>query len=335
VYHSYDLDHWNVWGTDNVGKINANGDKFFYLKDHLGSVRVVLNSSNQIVAANDYDCWGYPLENRSYQSDDIDYKFTGKQRDAETGYDYFGARYYDAKIGRWGGVEPLLEKYISYSPYQYGLLNPMTLVDVRGMDPRITINGNNMFIEYEFYFVSSKDDEKNGLDADQIEEAQKLIDNINNSWTMEDVVYKGINYNISVLATMKQVKGTFEQLLKDKSGKFDNFISNANGEDLNLLEKNVGVGSDAANRLYLARGESLKPYDNTGAHEIWHLLGGLLHSESTSKYREMDDNTRQSVYSIGGPMLNYKGKLYRDDPKESDWVQIFSADRHKLFNLNN
>jgi len=124
--------YWNVWGTDNVGKINANGDKFFYIKDHLGSVRVVLNSDNQIVSAIDYDCWGYPLENRSYQSDDIDYKFTGKQRDAETGYDYFGARYYDARIGRWGGVEPLLEKYISFSGYSYGVCNPMTLKDVDG-----------------------------------------------------------------------------------------------------------------------------------------------------------------------------------------------------------
>jgi len=101
----------------------------------------VLNSDNQIVSAIDYDCWGYPLENRSYQSDNIDYKFTGKQRDAETGGacpdmlligNYFGARYYDARIGRWGGVEPLLEKYISYSPYQYGLLNPMKLVDLDG-----------------------------------------------------------------------------------------------------------------------------------------------------------------------------------------------------------
>jgi len=34
IYHSNDLYQWNVWGTDNVGKINANGDKFFYLKDH-------------------------------------------------------------------------------------------------------------------------------------------------------------------------------------------------------------------------------------------------------------------------------------------------------------
>jgi len=109
---------------------------------------VVLNSDNQIVSAIDYDCWGYPLENRSYQSDDINYKFTGKQRDAETGYDYFGARYYDARIGRWGGVEPLLEKYISYSPYQYGLLNPMKLVDVNGKDVYIFGSDSKATVEY-------------------------------------------------------------------------------------------------------------------------------------------------------------------------------------------
>ena len=146
------------------GKIN----KFFYIKDHLGSVRVVLNSDNQIVSAIDYDCWGYPLENRSYQSDNIDYKFTGKQRDAETGGacpdmhligNYFGARYYDARIGRWGGVEPLLEKYISYSPYQYGLLNPINLFDVDGREiylPRAKYN----FVQE---VISYMQNEKNGF----------------------------------------------------------------------------------------------------------------------------------------------------------------------------
>jgi len=168
VYHSSNLDHWNVWGTDNVGKINANGDKFFYIKDHLGSVRVVLNSDNQIVSAIDYDCWGYPLENRSYQSDGINYKFTGKQRDTETGYDYFGARYYDARIGRWGGVEPLLEKYISYSPYQYGLLNPMKLVDVNGKDVYILGQDSKNTVEY-----MNKEKENTGLTI-SIDETGKL-----------------------------------------------------------------------------------------------------------------------------------------------------------------
>ena len=84
----------------------------------------------------------YPLENRSYQSDDIDYKFTGKQRDAETGGacpdmlligNYFGARYYDAKIGRWGGVDPLYI-YFSYSPYCYVNNCPLSFIDPDGRE---------------------------------------------------------------------------------------------------------------------------------------------------------------------------------------------------------
>jgi RHS repeat-associated protein len=40
------------------------------------------------------------------------YKFTGKELDAETGLYYFGARYYDARVGRWVSADPALEKYI-------------------------------------------------------------------------------------------------------------------------------------------------------------------------------------------------------------------------------
>jgi len=64
------------------------------------------------------------------------YKFTSKERDDESKYDYFGARYYDARIGRWGQVEPLLEKYLHVTPYNYGLNNPIGIVDPNGNDPR-------------------------------------------------------------------------------------------------------------------------------------------------------------------------------------------------------
>jgi|GEM_PF-4233074 len=89
--------------------------------------------------------WGYYLDNRGYeQSPDFDsplYKFTSKERDRESGYDYFGARYYDSRIGRWGQVEPLLDKYVSFSPYCYGLNNPMVLKDVDGLDVIIVLSG--------------------------------------------------------------------------------------------------------------------------------------------------------------------------------------------------
>ena len=67
-------------------------------------------------------------------SADPRYKYTGKERDVETGYDYFGARYYDARIARWLMVDPLAEKYPRWSPYHYGANNPLRIIDPNGED---------------------------------------------------------------------------------------------------------------------------------------------------------------------------------------------------------
>jgi RHS repeat-associated protein len=55
-----------------------------------------------------------------------------RERDVESQYDYFGARYYDARIGRWLAVDPLAEKYANSSAYAYTLGNPVGFVDVDG-----------------------------------------------------------------------------------------------------------------------------------------------------------------------------------------------------------
>ncbi len=58
--------------------------------------------------------------------------FTGKEQDAETGLDYFGARYYMPALGRWSAVDPLAEKHLEWSPYNYVLNNPLALIDPDG-----------------------------------------------------------------------------------------------------------------------------------------------------------------------------------------------------------
>lgn len=132
LYSGTNLVQWNVWGLDNVGKINADGSKYFYYKDHLGSVRAIVDQNNQLVSAQDYDAWGYIMNNRNWQSENAMYKFTGKERDNESTYDYFGARYYMSRIGRWGMTDSLFMKHYDFSPYNYALTNPLRFVDPNG-----------------------------------------------------------------------------------------------------------------------------------------------------------------------------------------------------------
>ncbi len=61
--------------------------------------------------------------------------FTGKEKDAETGYSYFGARYYDSDLsGLFLSVDPMADKYPSISPYAYCAWNPVKLVDPDGRE---------------------------------------------------------------------------------------------------------------------------------------------------------------------------------------------------------
>jgi RHS repeat-associated protein len=62
------------------------------------------------------------------------YKFSGKEKDEESGYSYFGARYYDSDLSVWLSVDPMAGKYPGISPYAYCANNPVMLVDPNGMD---------------------------------------------------------------------------------------------------------------------------------------------------------------------------------------------------------
>jgi RHS repeat-associated protein len=83
----------------------------------------------------DYYPFGEEITGRSiYYGTQAKYKFTGKERDTETSYDYFGARYYDSRIARWLQVDPLAEKYPGWSTYNYTKNNPLRIIDPNGSE---------------------------------------------------------------------------------------------------------------------------------------------------------------------------------------------------------
>ncbi len=102
---------------------------------HWDNIVVRAGAPGRAIAYDDYDPWGMILNGRSSNSGNANgkYKFTGKERDNETGYDYFGARYYDSRIGRWLSVDPLAEKYPEIAPFVYTHDNPICKIDPDGM----------------------------------------------------------------------------------------------------------------------------------------------------------------------------------------------------------
>ena len=81
-----------------------------------------------------YAPYGELIANQQWIGYDERFKFIGKERDWETDYDYFGARFYDYRKGFWNSVDPLADKYPNISPYAYCGWNPMKYVDPDGRD---------------------------------------------------------------------------------------------------------------------------------------------------------------------------------------------------------
>ena len=107
---------------------------YFYHGDHLGSANWITNAGGMPIQYIHYAPYGELIANQQTIGYDERFKFTGKERDWESGYDYFGARFYDHRKGIWNSVDPLADKYPNVTPYLYCNGNPIMLVDPDGRD---------------------------------------------------------------------------------------------------------------------------------------------------------------------------------------------------------
>ena len=109
-------------------------DCYWYHPDHLGSASWVTDADGSAVQHLEYLPWGEDLVDQRLNSfDGVRYTFSAKEKDTETGYSYFGARYYNSDLSIWLSVDPMTDKYPSTSPYAYCRNSPIRLVDPNGM----------------------------------------------------------------------------------------------------------------------------------------------------------------------------------------------------------
>ncbi|CAL2064818.1 N-acetylmuramoyl-L-alanine amidase [Tenacibaculum sp. 190524A05c] len=151
VYKNNDLQF--LKHLEGYSKYTANGkfDYVYQYKDHLDNVRLSYTDGNldgvidksEIIEESNYYPFG--LKHKGYNNivssygDAIAQKFgyNGKELNEELGIQWhdFGARHYDAALGRWMNLDPLAEEMRRHSPYNYAFNNPIFFIDPDGMAP--------------------------------------------------------------------------------------------------------------------------------------------------------------------------------------------------------
>ena len=117
-------------------------ETFFYHSDHLGSTSYITDAKANITQFDAYLPYGELLVDEHTSSEDMPYKFNGKEFDEETGLYYYGARYMNPITSIWYGVDPIREMYVANSCYIYCLNNPIIFIDPNGKKVKIVNDVN-------------------------------------------------------------------------------------------------------------------------------------------------------------------------------------------------
>ena len=158
----------------------------FFVRDHLGSTRVMLNAQGDILERNAYYPFGlqmnqgkaYPILTQRLPQLYSGYisptparrdLYNGKEIQTAAGTDYldYGFRQYDPTIARWFNIDPKAEKYLSLTPYSYCAGNPILHIDEKGDDWYVTFNIKKGGIEKQYHYTedyrSQEDLDKAGI----------------------------------------------------------------------------------------------------------------------------------------------------------------------------
>ena len=122
----------------------------YQLHNHLGSAMLELDTTAQVISYEEYHPYGttaYQARNAAIKSTAKRYRYTGMERDEESGLEYHSARYYLPWLGRWLNTDPIGLKG-GINVYGYALDNPVKATDPGGTDARLTVDQDTSSITY-------------------------------------------------------------------------------------------------------------------------------------------------------------------------------------------
>jgi RHS repeat-associated protein len=178
------------------GRLTPNGANFRYeysLKDHLGNSRVSFAANGtaiQVLQENHYYPFGMEMRGSwvAQSGTENAYQYNGKElnEDFSLNWSDYGARWYDASVGRWNGVDPLAEDYLNWSPYNYVLNSPIRYIDPNGMNVIIKFSPINGKSHIEIIYTGVLIDKTGTQSQEQLKAIQDgIIEQLEESFTGE------------------------------------------------------------------------------------------------------------------------------------------------------
>jgi RHS repeat-associated protein len=129
-------------GGKRLARRDSSNTVNYYFADHLGTARIVASAAG--APCSDSDFYPFGGERSISNTCSQNYKFTGKERDSESGLDNLGARYYASAIGRFVQTDPKaqsahLSEPQTWNRYAYVSNQPLTFFDPNGLDKFLAV----------------------------------------------------------------------------------------------------------------------------------------------------------------------------------------------------